>query len=104
AAVPLRPDRLRGPARGEARAEPLQRADRSRDDDADRLAGAAERVRGPRPRAVDRGPAAVRVLWIDEPRRDARVDGAADERRIWHERARARGRRHATAQTGRIGA
>ena len=56
-----------------ARAQPLQRADRRRRDLADRLPGAAERVRRARPRAAHRRPAAVRLLRLEQPDRDARV-------------------------------
>ncbi len=68
---------------------PAQRADRRGRDLADRLPGAAERVRRARPRAADGRAAAVRLLRLHEPDRDARGDGAAAERRRRRHRARA---------------
>ena len=58
----------------------LQRADRRRRDLADRLPGAAQRVRRARPRAADGRAAAVRLLRLQQPDRDARGDGPAAER------------------------
>ncbi len=55
-----------------ARAQPLQRADRGRRDRADPLAGDAQRVRRARPRAADGRAAAVRLLRLEQPDRDAR--------------------------------
>ena len=61
-------------------------------DGADPLAGDPQRVRGARPRAADRRAAAVRLLRVEQPDRDARRDGAAAERRRRRDRPRARGR------------
>ena len=56
---------------------------------ADRLPGAAQRVRRARPRAADGRAAAVRLLRLEQPDRDARRDGPAAERRRRRDRARA---------------
>ena len=61
------------------------------DDLADRLAGDPERVRRARPGAAHRSTAAVRLLRVEQPDRDARVDGPADERRRRRDRPRAGG-------------
>ncbi len=67
---------------------------------ADRLAGAAQHVRGARPRAADRRAAAVRLLRLEQPDRDARRDGPAAQRG----RAAATGHVRARAATGPRGA
>ena len=57
----------------------------------DRLAGDPQRVRRARAGAADGGAAAVRLLRVEQPDRDARRDGPADERRRRRDRARAGG-------------
>ena len=112
AAVPLRADRLRGAARRQGGAQPVQRPDRGRGDLADPLAGAPQRVRRARPGAADRRAAAVRLLRLEQPDRDARRHGPAAERRRKARRAvavaapsRAHRRRASprASQTGRSG-
>jgi cell division protein FtsW len=90
AAVPVRADRLCRPARGQVRAQPAQRADRRRRHLADRLPGAAERVRRARPRAADGRAAAVRLLRLQQPDRHAGRDGPVAERGRGRHRAHAR--------------
>ena len=107
----VRPDRLRGLAGGEGRAQPVQRPDCGRHDRSDRLAGKLERVCGARAGAAHGSAAAVRLLRLEQPDRDARRDGHADERRRRGNGARAGGgarpqtafSRRAGARVGRIG-
>ena len=54
-----------------------------------------QRVRGARPRAADGRAAAVRLLRLEQPDRDARRDGPAAQRRRRRNRARAPSRRRA---------
>ncbi len=88
--------------------QPLQRADRCRRDGADPLAGDPQRVRRARARAVDRGAAAVRLLRVEQPDRDAGRNGPAAERGRRGDRSRtgcrlaSRGRR-ALLRKGRMG-
>ncbi len=97
AALPLRGDRLRRPAGRAHGAQPAQRADRRRHDFADRLRGDPERIRGAGVGATDGSAVAVRLSWREQPDRDARRDGAADERRRRWQRSCARGARQAGA-------
>ena len=69
----------------------LQRPDRGRHHRADRLPGGPQRVRRARSRAADGRSAAVRLLRLEQPDRDARGDGAPAQRRSRRDRARACG-------------
>ena len=97
-----------GPARGEGGAQPLQRPDRRRRDGADPLPGDPQRVRRAGARAADRRAAAVRLLRVEQPDRDAGRDGPAAERGRRGHRPRAGGRhaprgRRALLRKGRMG-
>ena len=82
AAVPLRHDRLRRPARRARRAKAAYAQLLAAGHHvADPLPGAAERLHRARPRAADRRAAAVHLLRLDEPRRAARRHGPAAEHR-----------------------
>ncbi len=82
----------------------LERADRRRRDLADPLPGAAEHLRRARAGAADRRAAAVHLLWLEQPDRDARGDGAAAERGQRRHGACARGGEPAQALCRRTGA